>query len=262
MKSASLLMVALIAILASSVQGSSLKGRYWIVAKPTNLMSGKDVIKELTEGTKLQELQEREDAGSKLWILVTYREEGGKDVLGWVDRNDLELVPSRRPWASVEYSGPPDFRDVHWGMTVSEVKASEKFNLVKDIEEDLGSTILLYSGVLWERAVSVEYRFTEDRLFTTSVAILGEHKTRADWNKEYEAIRAKLEKQYEIGQGAQAKTRKSSWKTERSMINLYRPGEWFTQGESYVPEKMPERSKTLIVVLWDAWYFSQNSIFD
>jgi hypothetical protein len=85
-----------------------------------------------------------------------------------------------------------DFREVNWGATMAEVRASEAFDLLVE-----GKNYLMFTGAINGYKVAARYGFLpDDRLYSAGYIFLEEYTNRNTYIEAYEEVSTTLERIY------------------------------------------------------------------
>jgi len=106
-----------------------------------------------------------------------------------------------------------DFRNSRWGMNKSQVKQTEKIELVNESKD-----MLIYKGTVADFNCAIVYIFAYDKLVRTKYVIDEEHVYKNDYIYDYVKLKDGLQKKY-----GKPKDSKSIWKND-----LYKdePQDW------------------------------------
>lgn len=84
-----------------------------------------------------------------------------------------------------------DFRSTNWGMSKTQVKATEKMKLIKEYED-----LLSYNGSVGELNCNIIYIFVGNKLVRSKYFFINEHFIKNDYIYDYNILKDMLEKKY------------------------------------------------------------------
>lgn len=129
--------------------------------------SGSDVIAELTAGTELLLASDRKF--KKVWHYVYFPSEKSSAMRsGYIHQQDITRLYSNTKVVTLDekgrrrYTQTVHFRKTHWGMSRTQVMASEGRG--GRFEEKNGFTVLEYQDQLLSQDCELNYIFTQDHL--------------------------------------------------------------------------------------------------
>ena len=141
-----------------------------------------------------------------------------------------------------------DFRNVKWGMTVAQVKQTEKLKLLEE-----GKESLTYDYTLIGMKCNIIYHFKAGKLFSALYTIQQKHHDPALFNKDFVSLRKHLRLMYgtpatiqDIWKNDQFKPDESKWGFAVSIGFLTRLVTWRT-GETRVTLQMEGQNHEIFI---------------